>query len=136
PQGRLQSLRVIPFDAATPEKAAPDWNALLAAAGLEPAALTPVPPMRMAVPFEHRAAWLGNAGKTTLRIEAASAGGKPVYFDIAPAVRPPFRPKPASLAVVSVFTAAILLTLFLVWRNIRLGRADLRGSARVALVTG
>jgi hypothetical protein len=136
-QGRLQSLRVVPPEESRSDGTAPaDWNVLLQAAGIKPGALTPVTPLRMAVPSDHRAAWTWRDRGAEARVEAASVAGRPVYFKIVSGTtRPPSRPG-VNILIIATFAATILLVIFLVWRNVRLGRGDLRGATRIGLVTG
>ena len=133
PQGHLRSLRVVAPDS-TPKVTMPaDWNALLQAAAIDPASLTPTAPQQMVVASDHRAAWLWSERK--LRIEAASVEGRPVWFDMVP-LGPPPRSRGGNVLLAAVGAAVLLLVVFIVWRNIRLGRGDIRGASRVAAFTG
>jgi serine/threonine protein kinase len=83
--GRLLRLCVVSGFPEQPDSpgAKPDWSALLEAAGLDPAALSPVAPLR-SPPMLHDAwaEWaLGLPGADRrMRITAAAFHGKPVYF--------------------------------------------------------
>jgi serine/threonine-protein kinase len=138
--------RLIGFDARPPpvtredgQKPAPDWNRLLAAAGLDPARFTPSQPTRTPPAFaDLRAAWIGaypGAPGDSLHLEAASCQGRPVSFRIAgpwtraaPAPSAPSFPSYFLLFVVILPIGASLLA----WRNARLGRGDRRGAFRLA----
>jgi len=132
PQGHLRSLRVVPSDSAAKATSPADWNVLLQAAAIDPASLTPAEPQRMLVASDHRAAWIWPERK--LRIEAASVEGRPVYFDLAPLGPRPGRGRGGSYVLIAVAVSVLLLITFVVWRNIRLGRGDMRGAARVGLI--
>jgi serine/threonine-protein kinase len=157
PTGRLVWLDVVPPETldgrageTTAETASDptDWQALIEAAGFDPARLAEVKPQwwpRRA--FEERRAWEGvypDAPDVPVRIEAASLDGRPVAFRIVePWTKPRVAtPRPLSglgsgtefaSIVGSVFWA---LTLFgvglLAWRNVRLGRGDRRTAVRFA----
>jgi len=133
PQGHLRSLSVMPPDSNAKTTMPADWNALLRAAAIDPASLTPAEPQRMVVASDHRAAWIWPERK--LRIEAASVEGRPVYFDMAP-LGSPRRGGGGNVILVAFGVAVLLLVVFVVWRNIRLGRGDMRGAARVAVFVG
>ena len=93
-----------------------------------------------------RAAWTGkypDRPDVPLRIEAAAALGKPVYFEmIAPWTRVQNEdPAPANtsgervgvLLRTAVAPVALTLSMFLALRNLRVGRGDRRGAMRVSL---
>ena len=148
PRGRLVYLQAMPpqVDEATSTAARPDWNALLTAAGLDPARFRPVPPSWTPLGFaDERAAWQGtypDRPDVPLRVEAAAYQGRPVSFVlVAPWTRParmqPFQPRPGE-RVVQAFLIAVLLcllvgSLIVARRNLRLGRGDRRGAGRLAL---
>jgi len=127
--GRLQSLLVVPprysNDAAKPV----NWTPLLEAARLDRASLTPVAPAASIVPFDQRAAWRSGASI----IEAAAFGGRVVSFDVRDA-KNPAAPRYPSRSVLIVWMSMLISVIwFLARRNIRQGRADVRGATRVAL---
>jgi hypothetical protein len=148
PRGRLISLVVVPpqveKDAAATPLAA-DWAPLFAAAGLDPAKWTSTqstwtPP----VYSDARAAWTGALAErlgVPMRIEAAAYRGKPVYFEmIGPWMRPermqPYQPTTGE-RIAQIIGLVLLLTLLvggvlLARRNIRKGRGDRKGAARLA----
>jgi serine/threonine-protein kinase len=133
-RGRLLELAA-PVETITPGSA-PEWSGLLAAAGLDPAALTPSAPTVVPPAFaDHRAAWTGAGG---VLVEAASAGARPVAFKVihgeaaaAPwgrAVGAVALQRGALIAFVPVFVAALVLGV----RNARHGRGDPAAARRVA----
>jgi serine/threonine-protein kinase len=102
-EGRLQWLQVIPPEvespapntsaapataqsaSTAPQTSGPDWNALFAAAGLDPAQLEPATPSWLSLAAaDARAAWDGKwpQSERPLHIEAAAWHGKPVYFSL------------------------------------------------------
>jgi serine/threonine-protein kinase len=125
----------------------PDWSPLFAAAGLDPGAFTPVAPD----PVPHadtRAAWEGvypDRPDLAVRVEAAAQGATPVAFRVVgPSTTGSRTAAPApggsQRAVTAMWFGMSLLVLtagvLLARRNIRLGRADLKGSLRLALAVG
>ncbi len=148
-QGRLLALDAAPpaFDESGPAADAPDWGALLDAAGLEPQLLTPSSPRwnpRMTT--DARAAWeatLPEAPGTTFRVEAAAYRGRPVYFRLlGPWDPPPSTEAPAQPLLARLSQALGLLILIgvavgaalLARRNLKLGRGDRAGATKLALV--
>jgi hypothetical protein len=150
-QGRLLSFDAAPAQV-EPEPSggpapAPDWRPLFEAAGLDIEGFTATEP-RWVPPHnsDARAAWEGrypNARDIPLRIEAAAFRGKPVYFEtIAPwtvALRDePWDLSPANkrMAVIIfvVFMTVLLTAVWLARRNVRLGRGDRKGAARLGFV--
>ena len=151
--GRLVSLLAVPAQVETSQgpgasaAIAADWNPLFAEAGLSIARFTPAQPRWIPPIFaDERAAWEGtypDRPDVPIRIEAAAARGKPVYFEI---VAPWTRPRnegtvPGSTAgerigllIRTVVVPSILVVAaFLAFRNLRLGRGDRRGAGRLSL---
>jgi len=153
--GRLVSLLAVPVQIQTPQEGAgaststpaADWQSLFTEARLPVAQFSPVRPRWIPPIFaDARAAWEGaypERPDVPIRIEAAAALGKPVYFEI---VAPWTRTRnedvdPGSTSgervgllmrtVVGPFlsTVAVLLAL----RNLRLGRGDRRGAMRLSM---
>jgi serine/threonine-protein kinase len=143
--GRLRTLRVVPPQRAPPSKSGqkPDWSALFTAAGLDVAAWSPAEPQWNPDFFaDTQVAWTGSvpeAPGVPVRIEAAAYDGKPVSFVV---VYPWFTDgRMASAGSVGLQSGVGLATLFLVVgaaallarRNLRLGRGDRRGAARLTV---
>jgi protein kinase-like protein/zinc ribbon protein len=153
--GRLVSLLAVPAqidtsqgsDDASTTDATFDWKPLFNEAGLPIGQFTPAKPRWLPPIFAHtRAAWDGTYPEhpdVPIRIEAAAALGRPVYFEIvAPWTRPRNEePEPGStsqervgllmrtLVAPIVLVVAVLMAL----RNLRLGRGDRRGAMRLSL---
>jgi len=138
--------RVVDRPVAAPP-AAVDWGPLFAAAQLDPSRLAPaVPAWTPRVYADVRTAWTGEwPGRSgvPLRVEAAAAHGRPVYFELVgpwsrPARDEEARPTPGERFTTGVVTVAMLgliLACLLVARmNLRAGRGDRAGATRLALV--
>jgi hypothetical protein len=147
-QGRLTSLEAVPpqQDVAASGPAKPvDWSALFAAAGLGLSQFHAVAPQWSPHNFaDTRAAWEGpTPGRSdlTLRVEAASYQGKPVSFALVWPWTQPSRMEPFQRAQrfniaramdTILFLGIILGGLFIARYNLKLGRGDRRGAARLA----
>jgi hypothetical protein len=146
-RGRLTSLYVIPpeRDESTSEPRNPDWTRLFEATGLDPANWTSVASSWTPLLYaDTRAAWTGvlpDRPDLPMRIEAAAYRGKPVFWRlIAPWNNPsrmaPSSPSPgqkaAILFMVTLPAVMMLCGAFFARRNLRLGRGDRRGAARLA----
>jgi serine/threonine-protein kinase len=148
PLGRLTQLVVVPpqVEASVLAASSTDWAPLFSAAGLDmskwpPAQATWTPP----VYSDARSAWTGTLTERPdipMRIEAAAYRGKPVYFElIGPWTRPermqPYQATPGERAGLATVVVLLLLVLvvgaMLARRNLRLGRSDRRGAARLAI---
>ena len=147
-QGRLLQLEVMPpeVEKSPAAAAAPDWNALFAAAGLDPAGFQPVTPQRVPlVACDARAAWSGTwpgVPDIPIRIEAAAWHGKPVSFKV---ISPwtsnerGFDPERNAGAVAGEWIALLVIIGLLATagvlahRNVQLNRGDRRGAMRLAL---
>jgi len=147
PQGRLLEFNVIPPQVEpSPKAVSADWRPLFAAAGLDMATFTPATPEWTPRQYaDSRAAWTGPfpaMANERLRIEAASYGGRPVYFQqIAPwtpqartatagrdATRPTLRSAIFQIIILMIFAAAALIAR----HNVRQGRGDRRGGVQLA----
>jgi serine/threonine-protein kinase len=144
-QGRLLRFDAVPPSTleVAPEPAPADYAPLFEAAGLDAAAWTPVAPeWTPLVPFDTRVAWVGafpEAPDVEMRIEAGSFAGVPVHYRV---IEPFFEPRGAEAAndiptgVVFVFAFTILgipaIAGLIALRNVRAGRGDRRGAARLA----
>ena len=149
--GRLTWLDAVPprvdvVEASTP----PDWSVLFALMDLEINRFAPVPP-RLTPPHfaDARAAWEGrlpDAPESTLRIEAAALGGRPILLRtfaddrpleqlVAAANAPNRGLAAAAIAILGSFFAAFFIAVFgglyVARRNVRSGRGDTRGARRL-----
>jgi hypothetical protein len=144
--GRLTSLEVRPpavSNANVAAKAA-DWSALFTAAGLDPARFSSVAPREVpSMAFNSRTAWAGTYAEgrsEQIRLEAASWAGRPVFFSVSGDWRKVADSPPAAVLVQRLFEVPLVIAIFVgaalvAWRNLRLGRGDRRGAARLAGVT-
>jgi serine/threonine-protein kinase len=150
PSGRLLGLDVVPpretGGESQPSGASTDWSPLWQAAGLDPAALRPVPPnWRPPYDVDERAAWEGSYPELPgidMRFELAAAAGQPVSFrSVGPwtsAEAKAWASGPATnqatdalelfLGLLGLLGAALLG-----WHNLRLGRGDRRGALRFSI---
>jgi len=131
----------LPREEAGAASAAVDWEPLLELAGLEPGALEPVEPARLPEVFATgRAAWrVGPPAQEPaeeLRVEAASLDGRVAQFGwthggTALGTSTAHTRAPGGMAYFQMFmfAAAGLLA----WRNLRQGRAYVRGALEVGL---
>jgi serine/threonine protein kinase len=152
-RGRLTGLKVIPSKQHSQSGAvqSPEWSVLFKAAGLDPAKFTPVesesiPP----VYADTRAAWTGTLPDlpgTAIRIEAAAWQGRPVSWHMVvpswnnfstatlPLVQlPPGTNNKATDILIAVVAVLLLVAgpAFFARRNLRMGRGDRSGAARLA----
>ena len=148
PQGHLTYFQAIPPQNETPggQPAPFDWNVLFAAAGLDPAQFQKAEPLWTSLAAaDTRMAWTGTWPETTrsLRIEAASWRGKPVFFSLIGDWTKPERMKSpeesAAKKVRDVIGVAVVIAvmsgaLYLARRNYRQGRGDREGALRLASV--
>ncbi len=144
--GRLIEFRAIPPEntANMTEIPTTDWTRAFTEAGLDINKFEKVAPEWTPTSFaDERMAWKGTMADWAdipIRIEAAAFQGKLVYFRIIPPWQKPLAAQPApswtliDLIALVIFLVAIVSSIFLVWRNIRSGRADLRGTGKIALV--
>ena len=142
--GRLVSLEVRPpARSSTAESVKPpDWAALFNAAGLNPARFTPaVPEETPPMAADTRAAWTGTYTPDRperLHVEAASWSGRPVYFRITgnwQADSPTGTSVAAGLQIFAVCLLILILCggVLLASHNLRLGRGDRAGAARLGV---
>jgi serine/threonine-protein kinase len=139
--GRLLALEARPDSSSAGDAPAPviDWNALLIAGGFDPARFTPVSPQQAPpVMADAQMAWTGTFGPDRteqVHVEAAMWKGRPVYFQVAGDwQRGSTRPTEQRLlaAGVAVGIGILLGACLLARRNLRQGRSDRRGAARIA----
>jgi serine/threonine-protein kinase len=144
--------RLVAFDAAPPSTEEPaetkevPWAALFSAAGLDRPRFTEETPVwNPPVHSDARAAWKGSSEEwpeLTVRLEAASYRGKPVYFRI---VYPWTNPERSGIQLTSrgqriangiyfsIFVAILLIAAYFARRNFAAGQGDQRGGLRLAL---
>jgi len=145
PLGRLIRFEAVPPSGPRASSAALDWSILLAEAGLDSAAFSPAEPQWLPPSYaDTRAAWVESKPERPdrpLRVEAAAARGRPVFFELAgPWSRPP-RTAPAELTGVrrdilwflGPGIAIVVGGALIARRNLRLGRSDRRGAMRLAV---
>ncbi|MGH9458663.1 MAG: serine/threonine-protein kinase [Thermoanaerobaculia bacterium] len=142
-QGRLLSFERVPPRIDASAGAPYDWEAVFEEAGLELGGFEPVPPLwTPTVGSDRRYAWSGaypNRPDIPIRIEAASRGGKPVWFEVIHPWNSPLGSSRGGSAWDVFALIAMLVLLFGVifaWRNVARGRADVRGAARIAAAAG
>ncbi len=143
--GRLRSFRAVPpqVSSSAPTTAA-DWSILFSESGLDQGGMTSVVPIRTPpYPYTERAAWEGyypNQPQIPMRVEAAAFEGKPVFFEIFDSWDGPpdqgvylgsRRERGLTVLLLSIFIGVLLGSGFLAWRNLRLGRGDRKGAARL-----
>ena len=145
PQGRLLEFEAVPpqVDTSSDPGSVPNWSALFAAAGMDLNRFKTVPPQwTPLVTSDARTAWEGNwpgRPELPLRVEAAAYRGKPVYFRLVSPWTKPDRMQEqkesrADAIVIAVSCLVILLGVVMARSNVRAGRSDRRGAARVALL--
>ena len=144
PRGRLLRLAIVPAQVQN-ETAAPaetDWSSLFRQAGLDIHRFAPVEPRWSPRNYATvRAAWEGphpERSGVTMRVEAASYGGRPVSFLW---IGPWTRQVDASVTAASVGAGPLVFLGFLLLcllggavvarRNVRAGRGDRRGAVRL-----
>ncbi len=121
-----------------------DWSKVLRLAGFDAATLTSTTP-RIVPPFfaDERVAWSGfwpDDRTKPAHIEAAAAGGVPVFFNItgpwnddtSAVGRQPFETPSLAIFVTIIISSLTLVTIVLAWRNLRMRRGDRTGALRVA----
>jgi len=150
PQGRLVEFSAVPpqIDKSSAGVPPPDWKRLFDAAGLDIARFAPATPEWTPLSIcDARAAWTGSLGESPpapVRIEAAAWRGKPVYFQIIGPWTRATRMQSFQIDTRDEAFVAIALALglslvvgaaMLARHNIRRGRGDRRGAARLAIVS-
>lgn len=121
----------------------PTWSAWFSFAGLDPDDFQPAPP-RLAPRtwFDQRTAWTEKGPESGIRVEAATYGGRPVFFAVTGNGHPPgssswfespFLRRQTMSAVRQILLATCLLvSLPLAWANVLRGHSHLRGAFRLA----
>ena len=144
-RGQLRRLLAIPSALSGPSHADSHigWNSLFAAAGLDPARFSEsASPTLPEVLGDATFSWIGTGadGSSKLRILAASAGTRAVYFEVKPEISPPQRSTAFQRGFRAGRATAIGLPLavfggalcFLAYWNIRKRRIDRKGAFLVA----
>ena len=147
PLGRLSEFLAVPMPIQPGEASRTDWKTLFDAAGLDMAAFTPASPRWVPAVFaDERMAWEGRIPEVpdqVVRVEAAAAFGRPVFFGITgPWSRSVRTPAPAgngslldrltNLLAALIMPGLMLVGALLARRNVKLGRGDRRGAFRAA----
>jgi predicted Ser/Thr protein kinase len=148
PDGRLTEFMGVPpqQDASMDKAPAPDWGPLFVAAGLDAKDFRATPPQwAPLVTSDVREAWMGTwpgHPDLPLRVEAAAFRGKVVFFDLFSSWDKPDRmqeerrttgEKISTGIALGLFGSVILLGIILARGNVRAGRSDWKGAAKLAL---
>ena len=148
PDGRLTEFTAVPpqLDTSTDPAPAPDWGPLFAAAGLDAKEFHATPPQwTPLVTSDARQAWLGTwpgHPDLPLRVEAAAFRGKVVFFDLYASWDKPDRmpedrrtrgEKISTGISLGLFGFVIVLGIILARGNVRAGRSDWKGAAKLTL---
>ncbi len=148
-RGRLICLEVLPpqVDESSGAAPAPDWSVLFREAGLDPAKWIRVQPAWTPPLYaDTRAAWQGTSPENPdvpIRIEAAAYRGKPVSWSLirpwnVPSRMAPYKAPWAQRAQGFILLALVIVVIaggaFFAKRNLRMGRGDRRGAARLAIL--
>ena len=147
-RGRLKFFETIPAQRQdSPTRSAQvDWNPIFALAGLDVTKLQPADPVwNWLATSDTRAAWTGTWPESgrPLRVEAAALGGRPVGFMAAGPWVKPWRmsePSPSGQNATIIILCAVVIGVLvgaglLARSNLRAGRGDRRGAARLAVFT-
>ena len=149
PQGHLLEFTAVPpeMETSLQTPASPNWGGLFVAAGLDASRFKTVAPQWTPLAAtDSRAAWIGTwpgHPELPLRVEAASFGGKFVYFRlISPwtvAARMPQEQSSTGEKIQGIVGIVIVLMVFLLGivmaqSNFRSGKSDGRGATRLAFV--
>lgn len=124
-----------------------DWTPLLDYAGLGGRSLTPaIPVISLRACTDTRASWVGihpDDESRKMRVEAASSGGRPVFFAVwqdrpEPGARPFYRSESFRKSIVLwtrmiVLSVLVVVAIPLARSNLNNGRSDRRGAYRVAV---
>lgn len=138
PQGRLVGFEGIPrAHRAHSGRAAETWKATFDVAGIDAHRFQQVSPeWTPLVPFDERTAWVGSFEErpdVPVRIELATVGGTLTSMVVTGEwTREPFSQN-APLGLEIAMMGLISTGYVLAWRNLRHGRSDTRGAARLAL---
>jgi hypothetical protein len=149
-EGHLQWLQAIPPErepmSGATQGGTADWNALFAAAGIDPAGLRPATPSWVSLAaFDTRAAWDGTwpLSNRPMHIEAAAWRGKPVFFSLtgpwSKANRTPQEEKGAehvgNMIALTVLVLTVVAGVWFAIHNLKRGRGDRKIAWRLACCT-
>ncbi len=148
-QGRLTFLEAIPpqMETAHADSRPVNWDAMLAAGGLERSKLQSAEPTWTSLAgSDARAAWTGTWPGTSrpLRVEAAAYRGLPVFFSLIGPWTKPDRmhsqasqsgQKVAEIAMVAMFFGLVTGAALMARKNFKKGKGDRRGALRLAAFT-
>jgi serine/threonine protein kinase len=149
PEGHLLRFEAVPpqRDTSTVAASLPNWEVLFAAAGLDANRFKPASPQWTPLAAtDAQAAWEGTwpgHPELSLRVEAAAYRGKAVYFDLVSSWTQQDRVQGEQTSpwgsiqtaiVLTVFCSIVLLGITMARSNVRSGRGDRRGAARLALL--
>ncbi len=148
PDGRLMEFLGIPpqLDTSTGAAPAPNWAPLFAAAGLDSKQFQAAAPQWTGlVASDTREAWIGTwpgQPDLPLRVEAAAYRGKPVFFTLVATWDTPDRmrgdtsktsDKVQEGILLGIFGLVVVAGIVLARANVRAGRSDWKGAARLAM---
>ncbi len=157
PKGRLVGFTAVPpalaekhstdenTAAAPGDSHPPDWSLLFAAAEIDPGTLKPAELQRTPPVFcDAQSAWIGvwpGSADLPLRVEAGAFQGKPVYFAMfgswnkPPSTIPstPAGDKAAQWSFLILIGGVTAIGILMAVRNLRAGRGDRRGAARLTV---
>ena len=145
PQGRLVRFTASSRNPETVSETphSPDSAMLFAAAGLDTGLFQSAEPKwNPGVTFDSQAAWFGSypgSRDTPLRIEAAWLRNRLVSFQILGPwsksdLQQPVVRRSGPLRSSAVMISLVVITILLAWRNVQLGRGDITGATRLAVV--
>jgi serine/threonine-protein kinase len=148
-QGRLRRFDAVPVSespapASLNGPSSTDWSVLFAEAGVSAGEWTPAEPLWLPTQFaDTRSAWRSHASESTAAIEAAAYRGKPVSFrllsqsDVQVETQSSWRGQRVfEILATFVLFGLIAGGVFFARKNLRLGRGDRRGAARVSALCG
>ena len=143
-RGNLIGLHVIPVKGQKISGQRPDWTPLFRMAGIDQSKCNKEEPdLPLPVNEDYKEVWTGtlpDRPDIPIRIEAASRGGKPVWWNVTPILKGrsnPQKPSPPRIGLVILLLLVNFLPIigaFFARRNLRMGRGDRRGAVRLSLL--
>jgi hypothetical protein len=138
PDGRLLEVLAVARDDQPASAWRTDWRALFARARLDWAEFHPVEPLSIPPVYaDERQSWQGTSGpgRTPLRVEAGSFRGRLIYFKTTGPWSQLSAPAPrVRWWYVYGYLVLFVVAAILARRNVRLGRADVKGALRLLIV--